>query len=83
MATTKSSLTEKQEESLWAMKRKTKRSWLQLRRGCQDLLGQSPSHSTFMVGASSRAFARKASEEIGVSYEAILKWIDASGLVKE
>ena len=80
---TKSPATDKQEEALWAMKRKTKRSWLQLRRGCQDLLGKNPNHSTYMVGASSRAFARKASAETGLSCELILKWLDASGLGAE
>jgi hypothetical protein len=68
------------DEAIVAIKRKTKRSWLQLRRGCKDLMGETPSHSTFMVGASSRSFARKVAEETQYSYREIIKWLDKNEL---
>ncbi|AMV34982.1 hypothetical protein VN12_22840 [Pirellula sp. SH-Sr6A] len=68
------------DEVIISIKRKTKRSWLQLRRGCEDLLGEATSHSTRMVGASSRSFARKVAEETNCSYQDIIKWLDKNEL---
>ena len=73
MATARPMVTEPREEKIWAIKRKTKRSWIQLRRGCEDLLGQAAQHPTYMVGASSRAFAWKVADETGLTYRTILK----------
>jgi len=65
--------------SLLALKRAGNRSWVHLRRGCQDLLGAPVQHSTRSVGASSRTFARQAAEKTGMGYQALLDWLDASG----
>lgn len=83
MTTAKPVLTGEQERLIWEIKRKTKRSWLQLRRGCHDLLGAGANHSTFAVGASSRTFARKACEELNADYATIIAWLDASSLGRE
>ncbi len=80
MAVTKAKISEEQTAEIWALKRKTKRSWVDLRRGCQDLLGKKPPYSTFMVGASSRSFARKITAKVGLTADLIIEWLDASGL---
>ena len=67
------------------IKRKGSRSWVQLRRGCQDLLGLPVQHSTPKVAANSRSFARRASQDSSRSYQELLDWLDANhpGLEEE
>ena len=78
-----SKVTKQQEELIWEIKRATKRSWLQLRRGCHELKGNEVDHTTFMVGASSRSVARKVSNETGLTYARIISWLDANSLGTE
>jgi hypothetical protein len=73
-------VTKTADEKIIAIKRKTKRSWLQLRRGCEDLLGQKPCHTTFMVDATSRSFARKVANETNYTYLEIIRWLEKKGL---
>jgi hypothetical protein len=65
---------------LFAIKRQSNRSWVHLRRGCLDLLGQNVNHSTPKVGASSRAFAKKASLLTELGYQELLALLDEWGL---
>lgn len=65
---------------LATLKREGNRSWIMLRRGCRDLLGQLVNHSTEAVGNSSRTFARKASGQTNLSYEELLEWLDEHNL---
>lgn len=62
------------------LKRQGNRSWIHLRRGCLDLLGEPVEHSTSSVASSSRTFARKAASATGMSYRELVSWLDASGL---
>jgi hypothetical protein len=55
-------------------------SWVMLRRGCLDQLGQPANHTTPAVGASSRTFARKAIQASGLTAQQILDWLDANNL---
>jgi hypothetical protein len=66
--------------ALWALKREGNRSWLQLRRGCLDLLGQPVPWPSKASAAGARAFAKKAAATAGVGYEQILEWMDNKGL---
>jgi hypothetical protein len=52
---------------LVALKRAGNRSWIMLRRGCLDLLGQLANHSTEAIASSSRTFARKAASQTNLS----------------
>lgn len=65
---------------LLKLKRQANRSWVHLRRGCLDLLGEPVEHSTPSVAASSRTFARKAAAATGMSYQELVSWLDDSGL---
>lgn len=65
---------------LLRLKRSSNRSWVQLRRGCLDLLGKNAGHSTRKVGASSKTFARQASQITGLTYDELLTWLDQNGL---
>ena len=65
---------------LLELKRQANRSWVHLRRGCLELLGEPVEHSTPSVAASSRTFARKAAAATGMSYRELLSWLDDSGL---
>ncbi len=67
-------------EILVQLRRGRRRSWVQLRNGCLDLLGQSASFSTKNIKATSRTFAKQASEITGLAYEQILDWLDENGL---
>jgi hypothetical protein len=67
-------------EKVLPIRRRMNQSWLNLRRGCLDLLGKRAGHSTPNVGASSKTFARKVSQETGMDMEQILAWLDANGL---
>jgi hypothetical protein len=55
-------------------------SWLMLQRACLEHLGHAVKHSTPQVGASSRAFARRAFKATGLDAVALLEWLNASGL---
>jgi hypothetical protein len=66
-------------EKILPIKRRMNQSWLNLRRGCMDLLGKQANHSTPNVGASSKTFARKVSQEIGMDFEQILAWLTTRG----
>jgi len=61
---------------LAAVRKERGQSWAQLRRGCLDLLGLEVKHSTASVAASSRAFARKAAAETGLTFEQLPGWLD-------
>lgn len=65
---------------LLELKRQGNRSWVHLRRGCRDLLGESVDHSTPNVAASSKTFARKAAKATGMSYQELVLWLDDTGL---
>ncbi|QRK07185.1 hypothetical protein JQX13_45265 [Archangium violaceum] len=65
---------------LLELKRQANRSWVNLRWGCLDLLGEPVEHSTPRVAASSRTFARKAAAATGMSYRELVSWLDDSGL---
>lgn len=67
-------------EELRQLKREGNRSWVNLRRGCQDLLGRTVQHGNSKVAASSRTFARQAAQRTGMSFEEILDWLDRNGL---
>jgi hypothetical protein len=66
--------------SLWALKREGNRSWLQLRRGCLDLLGRPEPWPSKASAAGARVFAKKAATAADVGYEQILEWMDNKGL---
>jgi hypothetical protein len=65
---------------LHEIKRQANRSWVHLRRGCLDLVGDPVEHSTPGVASSSRAFARKAAAATGKSYRELITWLDESRL---
>jgi hypothetical protein len=67
-------------EVLLGLKRAGNRSWVHLRRGCQDLLGRTVQHSTSKVAASSRTLARQAAQRTGMSFEELLEWLDRNRL---
>ena len=67
------------EKVLLELKHKGNHSWIQLRRGCLDLLGRDVIHSTKPVKAISRAFARKAKNATGLNYDQLLNWLDNNG----
>jgi hypothetical protein len=56
-------------------------TWLQLRRGCQDLLGLTAHYSTPKVAANSRAFTRLASKASSKGYQELLDWLDKKYLI--
>lgn len=62
--------------ALYKLKRARHHSWVQLRRGCLDLLERQVDHSTPKVAATSRTFARKASQLTGLTYAQLLKWLE-------
>jgi hypothetical protein len=62
---------------------KNNNSWKNLRRGCLELIGEKVRHSTTAVGAGSRAFARKASNETGLSFTQIVDLLDSHDLGSE
>lgn len=65
---------------LQALKRSRPWSWVMLRRGCLDLMGQDAGHSTPAVAASSRTFARKAVSQTGQDLRWIIAFLDERGL---
>lgn len=66
-------------EALVPLKREGNRSWVQLRRGCLDLLGRPELGQSKAVAAGARTFARKAAAATNISYEKILDWLDNKG----
>ncbi|QSQ26111.1 hypothetical protein JY651_14785 [Pyxidicoccus parkwayensis] len=62
------------------LKRQMNRSWVHLRQGCLDHLGEPVEHSTPSVAATSRSFAKKAANATGMSYRELLSWLDDSDL---
>src|SRR5690606_19055832 len=68
------------ESALRALKRQGNRSWVMLRRGCMALAGEEAGQSTPAVLASPKTFARKAREATGLSYRALLEWLDQRDL---
>jgi len=64
------------ESALREIKRQGNRSWVMLRRGCMALAGEEAGQSTPAILASSKTFARKAKEATGLSYQALLQWLD-------
>jgi len=63
-------------DTLLKLKHSMNRSWVQLRKGCLDLLGQPVEFTTQPVKNTSRAFAKKASEETGLTYRQLLDLLD-------
>lgn len=66
-------------QKLLTIKRESSHSWVQLRRGCLDLLRRDVKHSTPKVAATSRSFARKAMRVTGLNCEQILYWLNTNG----
>ena len=58
------------------IKERSNRSYSNLRKGCLDQMGLSVVHGTPKVRASSRSFAKKASEKTGLSYSGIIALMD-------
>lgn len=65
---------------LFKLRSEGNRSWVQLRRGCLDLLGQPKPGPSPRSAANNRAFARKAAVATDVSYQEILDWLDTNDL---
>jgi HNH endonuclease len=65
---------------IYEIKRRMNRSWINLRRGCLDQMGVSVPHGTPKVGASSRAFAKKAHEATRLKYPEIIALLDQHAL---
>lgn len=62
--------------TLRKMKKNGSRSWVQLRNGCLDQLGSQVQFSSPSRRSTSRSFAKKVHEELGLSYQEILAWLD-------
>lgn len=58
-----------------AMKKQMNRSWIHLKRGCQDHLGRAVEHSGPKMASNARSFAKTVSVETGLGYEEILDWL--------
>lgn len=58
------------------IRRKGNHSWVQLRHGCLDQLGLQVQFSSPGRRSGSRSFAKKVHEELGLSYQDILDWLD-------
>ncbi|HET9365765.1 MAG TPA: hypothetical protein VFP71_12215 [Candidatus Angelobacter sp.] len=67
-------------KTLWSLRREKKWSWMQLRRGCLDLLGKPVPWPSKASTAGARTIARNASARARVGYEQILNWLDSKGL---
>lgn len=68
------------ETALRQVREERNQSWLQLRRGCSELLGETVLSSSKNTAANARAFARKAVRTTGLSLQEIVAWLDAKGL---
>ena len=67
-------------EQIKAIRERNNRSWSNLRKGCLDQMGVSVPHGTPKVRASSRTFAKKASEATGLKYPEIVALLDQHAL---
>jgi hypothetical protein len=67
-------------QALFELRSTGNRSWVQLRRGCLDLIGQSEGESSKRGAANDRAFAKKAAAATNVDYKEILEWLKGKGL---
>lgn len=65
---------------IYSIRKRMNRSWVHLRKGCLTMLGIETSFSTSNVAASAKAFARKVSQETGLTPEQILAWLDMNSL---
>lgn len=65
---------------LVTLKREKNRSWVQLRKGCLDLLGISVTFTTQPMKYTSRAFARESHNTTGLHYREILQILDEKNL---
>lgn len=70
------------ENALRGIKREGNRSWVMLRRGCLALLGEEIDDATSPVLASSKTFARKASELTELGYRELIEWLDEHNLAQ-
>ena len=68
------------EQALVELRRKNKRSWALLRRGCLDLLGRPEPWESKNSAANARTFARAAVAATGVDYATILAWLETKSL---
>ena len=68
------------EGRLREIKREGGRSWVMLRRGCLALMREEFVESTSAVLASSKTFARKATEATGLEYQNLIDWLDEHDL---
>ncbi|MGH9605555.1 MAG: hypothetical protein ACRD3N_07630 [Terracidiphilus sp.] len=66
--------------ALCALRSEGNHSWLQLRRGCLDLLGRPVPWPSKASTAGARAFAKKSAAAAGLGYEQILEWLDSNDL---
>ena len=66
--------------TLLALKRQRNKSWVLLRRGCMDLLGDEVQHSTPKMRSESRTFARKAAKVTSLGYRELIEWLDRYNL---
>ncbi|OYP37207.1 hypothetical protein [Rhodopirellula sp. MGV] len=66
--------------ALREIKRQGNRSWVMLRKGCMALIGEDVTDTTAAVLASSKTFARKANQASGLTYEALLDWLNENNL---
>ena len=69
-------------KALSAMKRRGNRSWVQLWRGCRDLIGQPVSGIEKRVAANNRAFANQAAKTAKVRPKEIIRWLEKNHKVK-
>ncbi len=67
------------EQLLRRLKRSRTWSWMMLRRGCLELLGQEANHTTPAVRGTSLTFARRAVVETGKDPTWIINFLDRSG----
>ncbi|GAB5439662.1 MAG: hypothetical protein Fues2KO_00110 [Fuerstiella sp.] len=70
------------ETTLREIKEKGSRSWVMLRRGCLTLLGEEYAASIPAVLASSKTFARKATEATELDYRELIDWLDEHDLAR-
>ena len=63
-------------DEIRTIKEKGNHSWIKLRKGCMDQLGLPVLFSSPGMRSSSRTFAKKIHDELGLSYQEILDWLD-------
>lgn len=65
---------------IYPIKKSGNRSWVMLKLGCELLLGTANTTKSKNVQSSSKTFARKAKEASGLSFQELLRWIEANNL---